>query len=112
MAAILSILILCLCLLAFYIVWTLLHVIIKIIAVIVSSILGLCLLLYVTIIGTSIIVNMNEKIEQPSYAIPVPNNPGFYVSPYEDKGKLIDARGISSNSTIVDPYSNKKLLIP
>ena len=46
------------------------------------------------------------------YAIPVPNKPGFVTSPYAPKEGLVDVRGFSSGTEVIDPYSGKIFLTP
>jgi hypothetical protein len=46
------------------------------------------------------------------YAIPVPNKPGFVTSPYAPKEGLVDVRGFSSGTEVIDPYTGKVFLTP
>jgi hypothetical protein len=53
----------------------------------------------------------NSKRDIP-YAIPVPNTPGFVTSPYAPKQGLVDVRGFSSGTEVIDPYTGKIFLTP
>lgn len=46
------------------------------------------------------------------YGVPVPNRPGFVVSPYSPGGGFVDIQGYASGSPVRDPYSGKIFRVP
>lgn len=46
------------------------------------------------------------------YGVPVPNRPGFVVSPYSPAGGYVDIRGFPSGAPVKDPYTGKIFLVP
>src|SRR6267143_6758261 len=41
------------------------------------------------------------------YGIPVPNKPGFVISPYSPNAGYVDIRGFSAGAEVKDPYTGK-----
>jgi hypothetical protein len=56
----------------------------------------------------------NLKAGKPKYPVgkPVPNKPGFVLSPYSSKEEHIDVRGFPPGTEVKDPYSGKIFLVP
>jgi len=46
------------------------------------------------------------------YGVPVPNRPGFVVSPFSPNGGYVDVRGFPSGTPVKDPYTGKLFLTP
>jgi hypothetical protein len=46
------------------------------------------------------------------YGVPVPNKPGFVVSPYSPNSGYVDIRGFPSGSEVKDPYTGKVFITP
>jgi hypothetical protein len=46
------------------------------------------------------------------YGVPVPNKPGFVVSPYSPNTGYVDIRGFPSGTEVKDPYTGKVFIIP
>jgi hypothetical protein len=46
------------------------------------------------------------------YGVPVPNKPGFVVSPYSPNTGYVDIRGFPSGTEVKDPYTGKVFLTP
>ena len=46
------------------------------------------------------------------YGIPVPNKPGFVMSPFAPNGGYVDVRGFASGTEVKDPYTDKIFLTP
>ena len=46
------------------------------------------------------------------YGVPVPNRPGFVVSPYSPGGGYVDIQGYPSGSPVKDPYTGKIFRVP
>jgi hypothetical protein len=52
-------------------------------------------------------------VKQVEYAIKIEGRPGYVKSPYDDKGRPIDVRGLPSGTEVEDPYNqNRTLLVP
>ena len=47
-----------------------------------------------------------------SYGVPVPNKPGFVVSPYSPDAGYIDVRGFARGTEVKDPYTGKVFITP
>jgi hypothetical protein len=46
------------------------------------------------------------------YAVPVPNKPGFVISPYSPNAGYVDIRGFPSGTEVKDPYTGKVFITP
>lgn len=46
------------------------------------------------------------------FGVPVPNRPGFVVSPYSLDGGYVDVNGYASGSPVKDPYTGKMFRVP
>ena len=46
------------------------------------------------------------------YGVPVPNKPGFVISPYSPNAGYVDIRGFSSGIEVKDPYTGKVFITP
>jgi hypothetical protein len=46
------------------------------------------------------------------YGVPVPNKPGFVISPYSPNAGYVDIRGFSSGTEVKDPYTGKVFITP
>jgi hypothetical protein len=46
------------------------------------------------------------------YGVPVPNRPGFVVSPFSPNGGYVDVRGFPTGTPVKDPYTGKLFLTP
>jgi hypothetical protein len=46
------------------------------------------------------------------YGVPVPNKPGFVVSPYSPNTGYVDIRGFPSGTEVKDPYTGKVFITP
>jgi hypothetical protein len=46
------------------------------------------------------------------YGVPVPNTPGFVISPYSPNAGYVDIRGFSSGTEVKDPYTGKVFITP
>ena len=46
------------------------------------------------------------------YGVPVPNKPGFVISPYSPNTGYVDIRGFSSGTEVKDPYTGKVFITP
>jgi hypothetical protein len=46
------------------------------------------------------------------YGVPVPNKPGFVISPYSPNAGYVDIRGFSSGTEVKDPYTGKVFIAP
>jgi hypothetical protein len=46
------------------------------------------------------------------YGVPVPNKPGFVVSPYSPNAGYVDIRGFPSETEVKDPYTGKVFITP
>jgi hypothetical protein len=46
------------------------------------------------------------------YGVPVPNKPGFVISPYSPNAGYVDIRGFSTGIEVKDPYTGKVFLTP
>jgi hypothetical protein len=46
------------------------------------------------------------------FGVPVPNRPGFVVSPYSPGGGYVDVNGYASGSPVKDPYTGKVFRVP
>ncbi len=46
------------------------------------------------------------------YGVPVPDKPGFVMSPYAPKGGYVDVRNLPSGIQVKDPYTGKVFLTP
>jgi hypothetical protein len=46
------------------------------------------------------------------FGVPVPNRPGFVVSPYSPNGGYVDVNGYASGSPVKDPYTGKVFRVP
>jgi hypothetical protein len=46
------------------------------------------------------------------YGVPVPNKPGFVISPYSPKAGYVDIRGFPSGAEVKDPYTGKVFITP
>ena len=46
------------------------------------------------------------------YGVPVPNKPGFVISPYSPNAGYVDIRGFSAGAEVKDPYTGKVFITP
>jgi hypothetical protein len=46
------------------------------------------------------------------YGVPVPNKPGFVISPYSPNAGYVDTRGFASGTEVKDPYTGKVFITP
>ena len=46
------------------------------------------------------------------YGVPVPNKPGFVISPYSPNTGYVDIRGFPSGTEVKDPYTGKVFITP
>jgi hypothetical protein len=46
------------------------------------------------------------------YGVPVPNKPGFVISPYSPNAGYVDIRGFSTGTEVKDPYTGKVFITP
>jgi len=46
------------------------------------------------------------------YGVPVPNKPGFVISPYSPNAGYVDIRGFPSGTEVKDPYTGKVFITP
>lgn len=46
------------------------------------------------------------------FGIPVPNKPGFVMSPYAPRSGYVDVHGFPSGAEVKDPYTGKSFLTP
>ena len=46
------------------------------------------------------------------YGVPVPDKPGFVMSPYAPNGGYVDVRGLPKGIQVKDPYTGKIFLTP
>jgi hypothetical protein len=46
------------------------------------------------------------------FGVPVPNRPGFVVSPYSPSGGYVDVQGFTSGMAVKDPYTGKVFRVP
>jgi hypothetical protein len=46
------------------------------------------------------------------YGVPVPNKPGFVVSPYSPNSGYVDIRGFPTGTQVKDPYTGKVFITP
>jgi hypothetical protein len=46
------------------------------------------------------------------FGVPVPNKPGFVVSPYSPNAGYVDIRGFPSGAEVKDPYTGKVFITP
>ena len=46
------------------------------------------------------------------YGLPVPNKPGFVISPYSPNAGYVDIRGFPIGAEVKDPYTGKVFIIP
>lgn len=46
------------------------------------------------------------------YAIPVPEKPGFVMSPFAPNAGFVDVRGFASGIEVKDPYTGRSFLTP
>jgi len=53
-----------------------------------------------------------EKSGDYPYAQPVPNKPGFVISPYAPGSGYVDVRGFPPGTEVKDPYTQKVFLVP
>ena len=44
--------------------------------------------------------------------VPVPNKPGFVISPYSPNAGYVDIRGFPSGTEVKDPYTGKAFITP
>ena len=46
------------------------------------------------------------------YGVPVPNKPGFVISPYSPNTGYVDIRGFPSGTEVKDPFTGKVFITP
>ena len=46
------------------------------------------------------------------YGVPVPNKPGFVISPYSPNAGYVDIRGFPAGAEVKDPYTDKVFITP
>src|ERR1700745_717135 len=46
------------------------------------------------------------------YGVPVPNKPGFVISPYSPNAGYVDIRGFPTGAEVKDPYTGKIFITP
>jgi len=46
------------------------------------------------------------------YGVPVPNKPGFVISPYSPNAGYVDIRGFPTGAEVKDPYTGKVFITP
>ena len=46
------------------------------------------------------------------YGVPVPNKPGFVISPYSPNAGYVDIRGFPTGAEVEDPYTGKVFITP
>ena len=46
------------------------------------------------------------------YGLPVPNKPGFVISPYSPNAGYVDIRGFPTGAEVKDPYTGKVFITP
>jgi hypothetical protein len=46
------------------------------------------------------------------YGVPVPNKPGFVISPYSPNAGYVDIRGFPSGTEVKDPFTGKVFITP
>jgi hypothetical protein len=46
------------------------------------------------------------------YGVPVPNKPGFVISPYSPNAGYVDIRGFPAGTEVKDPYTAKVFITP
>src|SRR6266576_3575059 len=46
------------------------------------------------------------------YGVPVPNKPGFVISPYSPNAGYVDIRGFPAGTEVKDPYTGKVVIPP
>jgi hypothetical protein len=46
------------------------------------------------------------------YGVPVPNKPGFVISPYSPNAGYVDIRGFPTGTEVKDPYTGKVFITP
>src|SRR5438874_3057868 len=46
------------------------------------------------------------------YGVPVPNKPGFVISPYSPNASYVDIRGFPAGAEVKDPYTDKVFITP
>jgi hypothetical protein len=62
-------------------------------------------------VASSVAPTQRPRTDLP-YGVPVPNKPGFVVSPYSPNAGYVDIRGFSSGTEVKDPYTGKVFLTP
>jgi hypothetical protein len=66
----------------------------------------------VTIRATSSVAPGQRSRADVPYGVPVPNKPGFVVSPYSPNAGYVDVRGFPSGTEVKDPYTGKVFITP